>query len=417
MRRHPVGLYVFVWSCDAVALCLGAWALWHAPEYSRGDWIQFAVWTCLLTVAHLGVINFPHVNFHYGWFVAIDFAAAMSLPFSLFCLTMATWFLLTVVKRLWQRHPEPLLGPDFNAANVTMDAFLACLVYASTRHLLQGYGFADTVALMVAAATFIGVQNMLVTILLSLDLRKHWRKVGVLTADTLLSDGMMVTAGAVVSRIFQFDPYLLVLTVMVLLFLHATLQQLHEAKLAYVDAKTGLHNYRYFDETLADSFRKATQSREPLALIFGDMDHLRDINNTYGHLSGDRALVAVAKGFGNASGDGAVACRFGGEEFVLMIPGFTKAQAAVLAEQVRQSIAATPVTLDCGTVIAVSVSMGVAAYPEDADSVEALVKAADEAVYDSKHAGRNRVSLYGPCKAAAAANSGGTARILILCHT
>lgn len=417
MRRHPVGLYLFVWSCDAIALLLAARALWHAPEYSRADWIQFAVWTCLLTVAHLGVINFPHANFHFGWFVAIDFAAAMSLPFPLFCLTVGTWFLLTVVKRLWQRHPEPLLGPDFNAANLAVDAFVASLVYAGMLRWLQGYGFADTVALMAAAVTFIGVQNLLVTALLSLDLRRHWRKVGVLTADTLLSDGMMVTAGAVVSRIFQFDPYLLGLTVVVLLFLHGTLQKLNEAKLAYVDAKTGLHNYRYFDETLAESFRKATQSREPLALIFGDMDHLRDINNTYGHLSGDRALLAVAREFGNAVGEGAVACRFGGEEFVLMIPGVTKAQAAAVAERVRHNIATTPVTLDCGTVISVSVSIGVAAYPEDAASVEGLVKAADDAVYDSKHAGRNRVSLYGQCKVAAASEAGGSSRILILLHT
>ena len=394
MRRHPTALYLFVWSCDAIALGLAARAVWHAPDFGRSDWVQFAVWTGLLTVAHLGVINFPHVNFHFGWFVAIDFAAAMSLPFPLFCLTMGTWFLLTVMKRLWQRHPEPLLGPDFNAANVTMDAFLASLVYAGTLHLLRGYDFADTVALLVAAVTFIGVQNVLVTALLSLDLRKHWRKVGVLTADTLLSDGMMVTAGAVVSRIFQFDPYLLVLTVVVLLFLHGTLRKLHEAKLAYLDAKTGLHNYRYFDETLAESFRKATQSREPLALIFGDMDHLRDINNTYGHLNGDRALLAVARGFGDAASEGAEACRFGGEEFVLLMPGIEKEQAWEVAERIRKDTAAARLDTDDGGLFSVTLSLGVASFPNDASTVQGLIKAADEAVYAAKHGGKNKVCAY-----------------------
>ena len=404
MRKHPLQALLFVWACDAAGLAVIAHALTRIDEYSRTDWLYFAVWTSLPVVAHHGGIGFAGLDLHSGWFMAIDFAAAMTLPFPLFSLTMLIWFCFTVVKRLLTRHPEPWLGPDFNAANVTLDAIAAVTVYHWVNQGLVSYAFGETVALMGAAVTFVAVQDLLLTSLLCLDMRKHWRQVGTLEVDTLLSDGMMVVAGAIVSRIFLFDPYLLLLTVVVLVLLNRTLKRLNEAKLAYVDGKTGLYNYRYFDEKLAEAFRKATQTKEPLALVFGDMDHLRDVNNTYGHMVGDKALVTVARHFRLQAGKEAIACRFGGEEFVLMIPGCNKADAAETAERVRRAVAADSVPVDGpGGSIRVTVSLGVAVYPEDARTIEDLVSAADEAVYESKHGGRNRVSVCHPGKEVAAA--------------
>lgn len=402
MRRHPILALLYVWACDLAALSLTVYAVWHAPVYTVKDWVLFGIWTFLLSVTHLGGIEFAGLKVHSGWSLALEFAAALVLPFPLFCLTMLSVFTFMILRRVRQRHPEPFLGPDFNAANVIIDAWAAMLVYGYLSESLGAHAFARTVALLAAALVFLALQNILLATLLSLDMRKPWHKVGCLEPDTILSDGMMVTAGALAGRMFQFDPYLLALTLVPLFFMHRVLGRLNEAKLAFIDAKTELYNYRYFDETLAASFRKATQSGQPLALIFGDMDHLRDINNTHGHLIGDRALVAVARAFRSTAGADATACRFGGEEFVLLAPGMTKERAAALAERVRVAVNAEKVKLDDGNLLSVSVSIGVAVYPEDAQSIESLVKAADEAVYQAKNAGRNRVCVSQGRKIAAA---------------
>lgn len=403
MRRHPLPALLFVWACDVAGIAVITRALITSGGHTPREWVYFAVWTTLLVAGHLGGIGFAGLGLYSGWFMAVDFAAAMTLPLPLFSLTMLIWFGVTVTKRLVSRHPEPFLGPDFNTANVTLDAFAALTVYQWVSGWLAGFEFASTVALLAAGITFLAVQDLLLTGLLSLDLRKHWRSVGTLEIDTMLADGLMVVTGAIISRIFLFDPYLLLLTLVVLVLLNRTLQRLQEAKLAYVDAKTGLYNYRFFDEKLAEGFKKAAQTREPLALVFADMDHLRDINNTHGHLVGDKALVAVARHFREQAGKDAIACRFGGEEFVLMIPDCTKVRAAEVAERIRRAVAAEVVPLENGGHLKVTVSLGVAVYPEDARTMEELVKSADEAVYESKNAGRNRVSVCHRGKSAAAA--------------
>lgn len=395
LKRHPLAALCFVWACDAAGLAVVAWSLGHFRATPDGDWVGFVLWTIILCVSHLrGVVHFVGLDVHAGWQGAADFAAAMTLPLPLFCLAVCVRFVLAVSMRLRQRHHEPFLGPDFNAANILLNAAAAVTVShwlsnaAGTSHLASALG------LLASAVTFIGVQIALTTTLLSLDQRKPWRQVGNMDQDVLISDGIMVTAGALMAHIYRSNPYLMVMAIVMMLFLHKALVRINEAKLAYVDGKTGLYNYRHFDERLAESFRKSFQTKRPLALVFGDMDHLRDINNNYGHMVGDQAIAAVAKAFQRKGGPEAIACRFGGEEFVLILPGCTTAEAVSVAELVRQHVAETPLPLENGESLHLTISLGAASFPDDADCVEALVKAADAAVYEAKRSGRNRVCAY-----------------------
>jgi diguanylate cyclase len=403
VRRHPPGTYAFVWTCNLAALLFAVGALLRAPllSYEPRVWIDFGVWTLIVCVARLGVIQLAGSNVNAGWFTAIEFGAALILPFPLFCAAILLSFVLIVLKRIRKRHPEPYLGPDFNAANSILSARAAGATYHWVLGVLPGeVTGAATAAVLPSAIAFVTVHTLLLTTILAIDERKKWWQVSSLGADALVSDGMMITAGCLLGRLYQEDPSLLGFTLLPLLFLQKTLGRLNEAKLAYIDGKTGLYNYRYLDEALADLFKKASHGRKPLSLVFGDMDHLRDINNTYGHLAGDKALAAVARAFLDAGVPDAVAARFGGEEFVLVLPGYEKGQAAEVAELIRQAAASTAVPIEGGQVIRVTISMGVAAYPEDAGTLEQLVKAADEAVYEAKHMGRNRVCLYTGRKAA-----------------
>ncbi|MFZ5824218.1 MAG: diguanylate cyclase [Bacillota bacterium] len=394
LKRHPIGALLFVWTCDLVGVAITILALRSVPELSPGDWVSVVLWTLVLCVAHLGGFKFVDSGVVAGWYAAIDVAAALVLPFPFFCLAIWVRFVATVVKRYRRGHPEPWLGPDFNSANVIIDAGAALVVAHLLTMLFGDSPLATALILLATAFTFAAVQILLTSALIALDERKPWHKAGSLDSDAILSDGMMVTAGALLAYIYGANPYLMLITLPLLLFLHKSLLRLNEAKLAYIDGKTGIYNYRYFDEALSEAFRKATTTRRPLALIFGDMDHLRDINNTHGHMVGDLAIAGVARVFKAHSGSEGVACRFGGEEFVLMLPGYTQEEAAEVAELVRRSVAATRVPLEHGGEVGLSISLGVAAFPEDADCMEALVKAADEAVYKAKHTGRNRVCSY-----------------------
>jgi diguanylate cyclase (GGDEF)-like protein len=251
-----------------------------------------------------------------------------------------------------------------------------------------------TMLLLPAALLFMGLQYLMLQILVCLDQRVPWSMSGLFQTDGIISDVMMTLLGALIGRLYRLDPSTILLTIVPLATLQRTLQRMQQAKLAHIDAKTELYNYRHLDRALSEEVRKATQSGRPLTLIFGDMDYLRDINNTYGHLAGDRALKAVASIFKRCARPSDVAARFGGEEFVLLMPGIEKEQAGDVAERIRRETAAARLETDDGGVFSVTISLGVASFPGDATTVQGLIKAADEAVYAAKHAGKNQVCAY-----------------------
>lgn len=156
---------------------------------------------------------------------------------------------------------------------------------------------------------------------------------------------------------------------------------------AMTDAQTALYNHRYFQERLDRETKLADRNNEEVSLILLDLDHLKRINDTHGHRSGDSALCHVASIMQSAVRDVDVCARYGGEEFVVILPQCDREGALQVAERLRESIAASPLER-LGQVTA---SIGVATYPSGAKSKEELVEMADRAMYLAKAAGRNRV--------------------------
>jgi diguanylate cyclase (GGDEF)-like protein len=154
------------------------------------------------------------------------------------------------------------------------------------------------------------------------------------------------------------------------------------------DALTGLPNRRAADETLKRMVAQAGRTLSPLSAVMLDLDHFKQINDIHGHEQGDEVLAAIGAILSGCMRDSDFAARFGGEEFLLLLPDTAHEQAAVLAEKLRGTIA--DAQLGVGSITA---SLGVASFPEDGLDAEQLLRRADGALYAAKDHGRNRVEL------------------------
>ncbi len=166
--------------------------------------------------------------------------------------------------------------------------------------------------------------------------------------------------------------------------------------LAITDGLTQLHIHRYFEQRLHDEFLRASRKNHPVSLIMSDIDHFKKFNDTYGHQEGDIVLIYTAKIFRLNVREMDIACRYGGEEYAVILPETPLEEAVQVAERLRKKIEEYDFpgpTKD--KTLKVNVSLGVATFPQDAKSEVELVKAADAALYYSKEHGRNRVSVAG----------------------
>jgi len=161
---------------------------------------------------------------------------------------------------------------------------------------------------------------------------------------------------------------------------------------ARVDGLTGLHNRRWLDEMFERLIRRSRMNNQPFSMLLLDLDHFKEYNDAYGHLSGDEALRGVAEALVAQARPNDVVARFGGEEFVVLLPDTEADAARSIAERLRQAIAGTEIRDQAGGLLPpVTVSIGVA-EPGDGTSAQALISAADAALYRAKQAGRNRVA-------------------------
>ncbi len=164
--------------------------------------------------------------------------------------------------------------------------------------------------------------------------------------------------------------------------------QLHEQ--ANRDHLTGLYNRRYLQDTLEREVSRAARQASPLSIVIMDIDHFKAINDRFGHAAGDRMIQALAGQLHAHTRGGDVACRYGGEEFLVVLPGASLTAAQARAEHWRAAFQAQQVPSPAGALQA-TLSLGVAAFPAHGPTGEDVVRRADQALYIAKAQGRNRV--------------------------
>ncbi|MBA5638033.1 diguanylate cyclase [Duganella sp. LX20W] len=171
---------------------------------------------------------------------------------------------------------------------------------------------------------------------------------------------------------------------------HAREQAL--ASIAYSDPLTRLANRRAFFQQADAAFAIASRYERPLALLMIDLDHFKHVNDTYGHAAGDAVLVRTANCLRHSVRHADLPARLGGEEFVVMLPETTLAEALETAERIRRTIEQSPPAEFEGRAIPVTASVGVAMMHSDSKGIESILNEADMALYDAKETGRNKVA-------------------------
>lgn len=173
--------------------------------------------------------------------------------------------------------------------------------------------------------------------------------------------------------------------------LRARLDQSME--LAVTDQLTGLHNRRYMRVQLESFVKRANMGGGPVSVLLCDIDHFKRVNDIHGHAAGDDVLREFGRRLNENIRPTDLACRYGGEEFVVIMPETTQALAQQAGERLRQIISGTPFTINRGDALKITMSGGVATVIPPEDTLDLLLKRADDALYRAKSAGRNRIEL------------------------
>ncbi len=165
----------------------------------------------------------------------------------------------------------------------------------------------------------------------------------------------------------------------------------HSLELAVTDQLTGLHNRRYMEGQLGALVKRAMLGGDPVSALMIDIDHFKKINDNFGHDIGDEVLREFAVRLASNVRAIDLPCRYGGEEFTVIMPGARLQDAERVAERIRLHVAGSPFRVSGGELLTVTISIGVSSTSGEGDTPEMLLKRADEAVYEAKAAGRNRV--------------------------
>jgi diguanylate cyclase (GGDEF)-like protein len=168
------------------------------------------------------------------------------------------------------------------------------------------------------------------------------------------------------------------------------------AQMAFQDQLSGLANFRYFTQRFHEEIKRAERYKQLLSVLMVDLDAFKKFNDTHGHLAGNKALEHVASILKAGVRETDLVARYGGEEFVVILPQTPKHDARKLGEELRKKIETAPVEIPDTGPVKITASLGLSTFPRDAANAETLLSGADQALYDAKNTGRNRLSVFAP---------------------
>ena len=284
----------------------------------------------------------------------------------------------------------------FNVCNWLLAMLATWAVLHASRAALDSVlpaGPADAVTTAVGIVVFIALPELLLAVALRLAAEQPFRDAALLDRTTQTIELVLAVVAVAMAEFWRHDPWLAPFALAPLLIVQRSLHVPKLQKEVRLDAKTGLFNALHFKEALAGELAPAERLNRPVSILLADLDLLRKVNNTYGHLAGDAVLTGVADVFRTVLRRGDVAARFGGEEFAVLLPDTPLESALALAERLRAAVATRVfVAPASGAAVRATLSIGVAERAAGLTDPERLIHEADLAVYRAKAAGRNRTA-------------------------
>jgi len=307
----------------------------------------------------------------------------------------ATLFIILVAHLIdWAWHKYPWYIQMYNMATFAIAVSATTLIYNWILTAQLSTGILTTLAILIALTVFTLLNHLLIGIAIWFARGQNLTQSGIFGRVTVMIDFTLLGLGVVAALIWTINPSAVLLVLIPLYLIYTTLQVPNLQRQTEIDPKTKLYNARYFADMLEKEYDRALRYDRPLTVVIGDLDLLRNINNTYGHLAGDVVLVKVAEILKNQFRGYDLVARFGGEEFAILMPETTPEDAFPRVEAVRKAIAATDFEVSTSvTPIKASISFGIAAR-NGQSCAEDIIHDADVTLYRSKLMGRNVTCIY-----------------------
>jgi len=244
-----------------------------------------------------------------------------------------------------------------------------------------------------AGVTFVALNHFLTALVIMWARGVPISRAGTMDWENLGTDLALMSVGALGSLLWLKNPWLVPLCLGPLFLIYRSLLVPSLKEEARTDPKTELANMKHWNQLAQAEVERARRFRRPLSVVLADFDLLRDVNNRYGHLMGDQMIRRVADAIRASLREYDVPARFGGDEFVVLMPETTLPEAMSVAERIRREVESIVLKTGEGPVPG-SVSIGVALFPAHGRTASDLLAAADRAVYKAKALGRNRVCAF-----------------------
>lgn len=381
---------------EGLALVVTGAVVWRFPVHGK-DWMVFGI-LAGGSILHLQAVrgverirqglpaNAPFVDLKSVW----TFAGLLLLPPSLSVALVA----LTCV-HLRIRLRTPTFRWLYSSATVLLATYASAAVlyaglpaggYPGLPHSWQGVA---VVVLAAAVRWFVNFALVVLIILMSAPKTPAQEALGSFTNS--LVEVASLSLGAITALVVVVDAWYLALLMPLLLVLHRNLLLRQYEVAARTDTKTGLANAMHWSQMARGELVRAERDGTSVGIVMLDLDHFKRINDTYGHLTGDAVLKAVADALRKESRDYDVVGRFGGEEFMVLAPDIDAVDLNAIAERFRRCIGGLSVTSpDTHETVTVTASAGIVAFPQGGSDLDELLLAADAALYQAKEGGRDR---------------------------
>jgi diguanylate cyclase (GGDEF)-like protein len=400
-ERRVVIAYVLAVDIAAVVLAMGMVA---AMPVSLGDLLRFGLLAAGAVVHREAVRQIESLRERAAdnglrtdltslWI----FAAALSVPLPLVFALTAVIYLHSCCRDSAGRIYRTL----FSGATMVLAATAAVAVLQlvqPTGYPIIPHGPPGLAVLIAAGAVYWLVNYLLLVaaVLLADPLQPHRRTLG--NPDDQVVVAASLGLAIALAVMLAWEPWLIPVLMITVFTLHRALLLPHFQQAARTDSKTGLLTVGFWREAAGRELERARRLADPLGVLMLDLDHFKSFNDRMGHLVGDQLLRAVAEELRSETRPYDLVGRFGGEEFVILLPGVGTAQVEHIADRIRKRISRLRILVDGSperpvTVGGISVSIGAAVRPDDGEEIDQLLLAADDALLAAKAAGRDRVHL------------------------